>query len=254
MHLRCSNNTVRPTAVSRRLRCSAQAACAARRRRRSLFRHYRCHILLLPPITAVTHYCCHPLLLPHIRCTALLYTMLVIMARMNWCRSSVSLMCASSKAHMNPHTNARTHPRTNTRTHACALPCTCRRYSLVHAQDLCGREPMAGLMPCTKNILTHRSTHQVVFVHDVLLQGECYVFDRRAALDHELRSSRQWCFNCRRALAVADRQSPLFEEGVSCAHCSEQLTDERREAFRKRQLQFEQQRHTFRSGFGEKPQ
>jgi len=93
-----------------------------------------------------------------------------------------------------------------------------------------------------------------ISVDESLWQGECYVFDRRAALDHELRSSRQWCFNCRRALAVADRQSPLFEEGVSCAHCSEQLTDERREAFRKRQLQFEQQRHTFRSGFGEKPQ
>ena len=35
------------------------------------------------------------------------------------------------------------------------------------------------------------------------MQGDCYVFDRRAALNHSLQSCRQWCFNCRRALSPA---------------------------------------------------
>ena len=117
------------------------------------------------------------------------------------------------------------------------------------------------------------------------MQGDCYVFDRRAALNHSLQSCRQWCFNCRRALSPAgssrrtvrsralsvvccvwlraltvlavhnpglsETTSPQYEEGVSCEHCFDSLTAEQRGSFRTRQRQFEMQRRNFLTGFGE---
>ncbi|MDF2180924.1 rhodanese-related sulfurtransferase [Neptuniibacter sp. CAU 1671] len=71
-----------------------------------------------------------------------------------------------------------------------------------------------------------------------LWQGECFVFDNRVAVDHTLESGRyDLCHGCRRPITEADKQSPFYEEGVSCHQCHDELTDEQRKRFRDREKQ-----------------
>ena len=71
-----------------------------------------------------------------------------------------------------------------------------------------------------------------------LWQGECFVFDNRVAVDHQLKpGSYTLCFNCREPLSAADCAHPAFEEGVSCLYCFDRLTPERRAQLEERQRQ-----------------
>jgi UPF0176 protein len=71
-----------------------------------------------------------------------------------------------------------------------------------------------------------------------LWQGECFVFDDRVTVTHDLSpGSYQWCPGCQRLLDPADRTRPEYEEGVSCHHCLSELTAERRTRLRERQRQ-----------------
>ncbi|MED5369712.1 MAG: rhodanese-related sulfurtransferase [Myxococcota bacterium] len=69
-------------------------------------------------------------------------------------------------------------------------------------------------------------------------EGECFVFDRRIALNHDLEPG-DWCLcgGCRWPLGAQDRLHPDYEEGVSCAHCARSLSDHQRASFRERQKQ-----------------
>ena len=78
-----------------------------------------------------------------------------------------------------------------------------------------------------------------------LWEGECFVFDDRVTVDHQLRpGSYTQCHACRMPLGSADLASPDYEQGVSCPHCHENVTPERRTRFRERekQLQLARQR------------
>ena len=69
-------------------------------------------------------------------------------------------------------------------------------------------------------------------------RGECFVFDQRVAIGHGLaQGSYDLCHACRRPLSVADRQSALYEAGVSCAACHGERSDEQRAAYRERHRQ-----------------
>jgi UPF0176 protein len=71
-----------------------------------------------------------------------------------------------------------------------------------------------------------------------LWQGECFVFDDRVTVTHDLSpGSYQWCPGCQRLLDPADRTRPEYEEGVSCHHCLSELPAERRTRLRERQRQ-----------------
>ncbi len=51
-------------------------------------------------------------------------------------------------------------------------------------------------------------------------QGECFVFDERVAVGHDLTpGTHSLCRACRMPVSAADRASPLYEEGVSCPAC-----------------------------------
>lgn len=54
-----------------------------------------------------------------------------------------------------------------------------------------------------------------------LWQGECFVFDERIAVDHDLKPSRTavLCLYCDHALTAEDQQNPAYVKGVSCPHC-----------------------------------
>lgn len=71
-----------------------------------------------------------------------------------------------------------------------------------------------------------------------LWQGECFVFDQRAAVNHQLLpGSHDLCHACRMPLSASDRQHPSYIAGVCCHHCAGQrsATDRARYAERQRQ-------------------
>ena len=69
-------------------------------------------------------------------------------------------------------------------------------------------------------------------------QGECFVFDNRVAVNHRLeKGSYELCHGCRYPITEQDKQSAAYEEGVSCPHCHDRLSDEQRSRFRERQKQ-----------------
>ena len=70
--------------------------------------------------------------------------------------------------------------------------------------------------------------------------GECFVFDRRVALDDSLdRGGYRVCHACRHALSEADVQSPSFVVDVSCPHCVDRQTERQRASFAERARQAE---------------
>ncbi len=73
---------------------------------------------------------------------------------------------------------------------------------------------------------------------DSLWQGECFVFDDRVSVGHGLKQGDyQLCHGCRYPISAQDRQSPKFEDSVSCPHCFDSLSDKKRAALRERQKQ-----------------
>jgi len=71
-----------------------------------------------------------------------------------------------------------------------------------------------------------------------LWRGECFVFDERVSVSHGLKpGGLELCHACRNAITEEDRASPLYEPGVSCPHCHDRLTPERKAAFAERQKQ-----------------
>ena len=75
---------------------------------------------------------------------------------------------------------------------------------------------------------------------DSLWQGDCFVFDNRVTVDHDLREGDlEVCPACRMPITAADRASPRFELHVSCPRCFDRLTPERREALLERARQIE---------------
>jgi len=73
---------------------------------------------------------------------------------------------------------------------------------------------------------------------DSMWEGECFVFDERVSVDHDLNAGQyDLCRGCRRVVSKADERSPEFEEGVSCPACFGGLTPEKMESLRERHRQ-----------------
>jgi UPF0176 protein len=71
-------------------------------------------------------------------------------------------------------------------------------------------------------------------------RGECFVFDKRVALNHRLEPGKHsLCHACGLPLSPTDRQLSSYEPGVSCRHCLERFSDADRTRFRERQQQME---------------
>jgi len=71
-----------------------------------------------------------------------------------------------------------------------------------------------------------------------LWRGECFVFDQRVTVGHGLaEGTHTLCHACRRPVSIEGRQSPLYEDGVSCAACHGERTDEQRASARERHRQ-----------------
>ena len=73
---------------------------------------------------------------------------------------------------------------------------------------------------------------------DSLWNGECYVFDNRISLKHKLKQGTySMCSGCRTPIALKDKKSKKYEEGVSCPRCFDTLTNIQKSRFRMRQKQ-----------------
>ncbi|WP_325893454.1 oxygen-dependent tRNA uridine(34) hydroxylase TrhO [Grimontia sp. NTOU-MAR1] len=71
-----------------------------------------------------------------------------------------------------------------------------------------------------------------------LWEGDCYVFDGRVAVNHQLeKSGYAMCNACRLPITEEDMQSEAFEQGVSCPKCIDKHTDEQKARFREREKQ-----------------
>jgi len=71
-----------------------------------------------------------------------------------------------------------------------------------------------------------------------LWQGECFVFDQRVAVAHDLEpGSSLLCHGCRRPVSEADRLSPLYVEGIACRACHAQRSDAQRAGYAERHRQ-----------------
>jgi UPF0176 protein len=84
-----------------------------------------------------------------------------------------------------------------------------------------------------------------------LWHGECFVFDERVTVGHALvQGSHVLCRACRRPVNVEGQSHPLYEDGVSCAACHHERSDEQRASARERDRQEKLARARGRSHIG----
>lgn len=75
---------------------------------------------------------------------------------------------------------------------------------------------------------------------DSLWNGSCFVFDERVSVEHGLKEgTHTLCRACRRPLAPEDLNHSAYCEGISCAQCIDEHTDEDRARFAERQHQID---------------
>lgn len=73
-----------------------------------------------------------------------------------------------------------------------------------------------------------------------LWEGECFVFDQRVAVGHGMALGEyDQCHACRYPVSPQDKASPKYQEGISCPHCFDSLTEEKRVSTAERQKQVE---------------
>ena len=73
---------------------------------------------------------------------------------------------------------------------------------------------------------------------DSLWKGECFVFDDRVALNHNLEAgSYDMCHGCRMPITDADKLKEEYERGVSCPNCFYEKTPEQKKRYADRQKQ-----------------
>jgi len=77
-----------------------------------------------------------------------------------------------------------------------------------------------------------------------LFEGECYVFDKRVALDHQLKKgSYSICHACGMPISLEDQKKDAYREGIQCHFCVNQFNDEDRKRFEERQNQINKSKY-----------
>jgi UPF0176 protein len=71
-----------------------------------------------------------------------------------------------------------------------------------------------------------------------LWEGECFVFDSRVAVNHQLEKGQyDQCFACRMPITAAEMQHAHYEKGVSCHHCHGKHSADQLKRFSEREKQ-----------------
>jgi UPF0176 protein len=73
-----------------------------------------------------------------------------------------------------------------------------------------------------------------------LWEGECFVFDERVAVNHDLQKGQyDQCHACRYPITEADKLSPHYAHGVSCPRCYDKVSAEKKASLQEREKQIE---------------
>lgn len=78
-----------------------------------------------------------------------------------------------------------------------------------------------------------------------LWEGECFVFDERVTVNHQLhKGDYDQCNACRMPITEQDKLTNSYQHGVSCPHCFDKTSDQQKARFaeRQKQMQLAQQR------------
>jgi UPF0176 protein len=79
---------------------------------------------------------------------------------------------------------------------------------------------------------------EAVPVQETLWEGECFVFDERVTVNLQLeKGSYDQCNACRMPVTEADKASDKYQQGVSCPHCFDKVTPDRKTRFMEREKQ-----------------
>jgi len=73
---------------------------------------------------------------------------------------------------------------------------------------------------------------------ETLWEGECFVFDERVTVNLQLeKGNYDQCNACRLPITEADKASDKYQQGVSCPHCYDKVTDAQKTRFMEREKQ-----------------
>ena len=87
--------------------------------------------------------------------------------------------------------------------------------------------------------------------NDSMWEGECFVFDDRVSLDHNLaKGSYDLCHGCRMPINSSDKKSKQYVRGVSCPHCYNVKSSSQKEKYANRQKQVDIANATGKTHFG----
>ena len=71
-----------------------------------------------------------------------------------------------------------------------------------------------------------------------LWQGECFVFDERVTVNHQLeKGSYDQCHACRLPISEEDKLSEYYQQGISCPACYHDRSEEDKARYREREKQ-----------------
>ena len=75
---------------------------------------------------------------------------------------------------------------------------------------------------------------------ETMWQGECFVFDDRVTVDHQLNAGKyDQCHACRMPILEEDKEREEYIKGVSCHHCYDKTSPEQRARYAEREKQME---------------
>lgn len=75
---------------------------------------------------------------------------------------------------------------------------------------------------------------------ETMWQGDCFVFDNRVAVNHDLESSQYFlCHACRMPITEAEMNNEFYVKGVSCLHCHGKHSPEQLARFHEREKQIQ---------------
>ncbi|MGK0272582.1 MAG: UPF0176 protein [Cocleimonas sp.] len=79
-----------------------------------------------------------------------------------------------------------------------------------------------------------------VSAENSLWEGECFVFDNRVSVNHDLeKGSYDQCHACRMPITEDDKDHDNFLHGVSCHHCHDETSEVQKQRYIERQKQME---------------
>ncbi|WP_166372836.1 rhodanese-related sulfurtransferase [Psychromonas sp. SA13A] len=80
---------------------------------------------------------------------------------------------------------------------------------------------------------------------ETMWEGECFVFDNRVSVNHQLEKGQyDQCHGCRLPITEEDKKSEKYMQGVSCHQCHDSLSEQQKLRFleREKQIRLSQER------------